>query len=84
MRFDTVIFMSPREDEFKDIVEKLVLKNYKYPVYLDKEGIIEAQLPSNQLFHIFLLDKYNKVRFIGNPMSNLKSKSNFTRKLKRL
>ena len=83
-RFETVVVMTPKDEAFEDIVDRLIRKSYKYPVYLDKEGSIEAQLSSNQLFHIFLLDKNNKVQFIGNPLGSVGSLKKFTRKLKRL
>lgn len=83
-RFETMVVMTPKDGEFEDIVNKLLEKKYKYPVFLDKEGSIEAQLFSNQLFNIFLLDKDNMVQYIGNPLGSVKSLNKFTRKLKRL
>lgn len=48
--------------------------SYDYPVYLDKGnsfGIING-ISENTSFHSFLLDKYNNVLAIGNPVLNNK------------
>ncbi len=48
--------------------------SYDYPVHLDKENVFSIinGLSDNMSIHSFLLDKYNKVLAIGNPVLNNK------------
>jgi len=83
-RFKVEVFMTPKEEDFEFISEMLILRSFKHPVFIDKEGVIETQLPANPFFRIILLDKDNKVRFIGNPMLNKKAIIKFKNKLESL
>ena len=48
--------------------------NFTYPVYIDEKDEFNTanKLPSNTLYHQFLLDKNNVVIFIGNPIKSRK------------
>ncbi len=56
-----------------DIV-RLYLKRWKfsYPVILDKKNIFFTtnKVSDNKLLQAMILDKYNRVKFIGNPVGN--------------
>lgn len=46
-----------------------------HPVYLDTAGLFERSnpgLPTNPVFHTFLLDKENRVVLVGSPIGNPK------------
>lgn len=46
--------------------------NFPYPIYIDEKDEFNTanKLPSNTLYHQFLLDKNNGVLFIGNPINS--------------
>lgn len=48
--------------------------NFQYPVYIDELDAFNStnKFPTNSLYHQFLLDKNNKVLFIGNPTNSPK------------
>lgn len=58
-----------REDLMKAISETY----FQGEVYLDSLGVFlkhNTNIPSNRLYHTFLLDKNNNVVLVGNPLNN--------------
>ena len=55
--------------EFVDILEKY---GFKHPIYIDEKDDFNRanHFPSKMSFHTFLVDKNNKVIFIGNPINS--------------
>ena len=66
---------------------RLTLKSMmlSYPIYMDTTGVFRRtnpQLPSNPMFHTFLLDENNEVLAVGNPLENEKIDRMFWRTVK--
>lgn len=55
--------------EFVDILEKY---GFKHPIYIDETDEFNRinKFPTKMSFHTFLVDKSNKVIFIGNPINS--------------
>jgi len=57
---------------------KYLLKRDKFdiPVFMDNYDKFNKlnKLPDDDLFHVFLLDKHNRISVIGNPIYNIKLK----------
>lgn len=67
------VIFSPREDEYDEVVKDLVLKNFRFPVYVDIDySFIKANkfVPEDIRFHAFLLDKNRHPVFVGNPTAS--------------
>lgn len=67
---DVLFFISPNDAENLAIL--LQDYGFTYPIYIDEKDIFNQKndLPTNELFQTFLLDKDNKVVAIGNPIHN--------------
>jgi hypothetical protein len=66
------IFKSdPQNEEFR---QNLISKEFHYPVLCDDEGEFEENnvLPKNELYHVFLLDRDDKIILAGSPIYNPK------------
>ena len=60
------VFQSKRKE---DMIHFLKRSGFEYPVFIDTEGLFNRlnNLPDNDVFHNFLLDKNNRIVAIGNP-----------------
>jgi hypothetical protein len=69
---DFLFFFNSKSNEVKNL--KLLLRNnyFDYPVFIDKENEIMKlnNIPKEQEYQCFLLDKDNKVVMVGNPVLN--------------
>ena len=63
------VFQSKRKE---DMIHFLKRSGFEYPVFIDTEGLFNRlnNLPDNDVFHNFLLDKNNRIVAIGNPVDN--------------
>lgn len=67
---DVLFFISPNDAENLEIL--LQYYGFTYPVYIDEKDIFNQKnnLPTNELFQTFLLDRDNRVVAVGNPIHN--------------
>jgi len=65
-----LLFFQPKE--VKDVRYIFIQDKFGYPVFMDTKGTINSlnHFPQAQQYQCFLLDKYNKVLMIGNPVLN--------------
>jgi hypothetical protein len=57
----------------EDLINAINETYYQGDVYLDSLGVFlkhNTNIPSNRLYHTFLLDKNNNVVLVGNPLNN--------------
>ena len=67
-----LLFFQPKS--VKEMGYLFVRDRFDYPVFMDTNGAINGlnHFPQAMQYQCFLLDSYNKVLAIGNPVSNLK------------
>ena len=56
--FSVMIIFSPRDSEYDEIMERLVMMDFPYPVYVDYSGSFAETnwcIPEDNRFHSFLL-----------------------------
>lgn len=73
--FDILFIVSPKQNEFGLLKNKLLSENFKYPVFIDAKNIFSkfnSCIPSEELFHVFFLDKNNRIILVGNPLKSNK------------
>lgn len=60
----------------EEIIDILKQNNFNYPVCLDLDNTFNKlnNLPLDEKYHVFLLDKDDKVLLVGNPVNNSKIK----------
>ena len=71
--FSVMIIFSPRDSEYDEIMERLVMMDFPYPVYVDYSGSFAETnmcIPEDNRFHSFLLDKEGHPVFVGNPLAS--------------
>lgn len=69
--FKIMTIFSPKESEYDDIMNQLVLLNFPYPLYIDFNGSFQKEnycIPQDKRFHCFLLDVDGYPVFVGNPL----------------
>lgn len=69
--FDVMTIFSPRAEEYDELMKKLVLRNFDYPVYVDYSGSFRKEnsfMPKDVRFHSFLIDGHANPIFVGNPV----------------
>ena len=57
----------------EDLINAINETYYQGDVYIDSLGVFlkhNTNIPSNRLYHTFLLDKNNNVVLVGNPLNN--------------
>lgn len=81
--FETMIIMSPKEQEKEEIINKLVCLKGEYPVFIDVHSVIAHQnvVPSDSRFHMFLVDYSGKPICIGNPLKSPTARSRFLKQI---
>ncbi|MDR1554232.1 MAG: hypothetical protein LBS69_12360 [Prevotellaceae bacterium] len=70
-----MIIFSPSETEKSELLQNLKDSEFYYPTWLDENNSFmkrNPQIPTEDGFHTFLLDKKNKVVLTGSPVYNLK------------
>lgn len=73
--FDILFIVSPKHNELGLVKIKVLSENFKYPVFIDDKNIfskINPCIPSEEQFHVFLLDKDNRIILVGNPLKSNK------------
>lgn len=79
-----LFIMEPRKNESKTIYDQLNEVGFCHSVLIDDKYIFRKsnpQIPEDALYHTFLLDKYNKVILVGNPLHSEKIKKLFYQRL---
>lgn len=72
-RLHIVFVLIPKKNEYVSVKSILHNRKYKWSVYVDKMyefGKSNPQIPEDDIYHCALLDKYNHVVLIGNPLKN--------------
>ena len=69
-KVSSFFYFHPKAKELKELCLILKSRGFDYPVCVDKADRFNASnlLPENDSFHVFLLDKQNKIKVIGNPI----------------
>lgn len=73
--FEPVFIFSPNKGSLNSFELEINIANFDYPIMVDYENSfydVNPQIPQDNKFHVFLLDKNNKVVLIGNPLQNQK------------
>lgn len=72
---DTELIIILKSDRDREIQEILTHYDIHFPAFINPEGNFKTlnQLPENSLLHTFLVDKNNRVAFVGSPIQNEKS-----------
>lgn len=68
-----VFVLTPKQDEYMSVKAILRNRNYEWSIYIDKVNAFckaNPQIPKDGIYHCALLDKYNHVVIIGNPLKN--------------
>lgn len=75
-----LFIVEPRNDEANFISKNIYLARMNHPIYVDSSYIFKREnpfIPSESMYHTFLLDKGKKIILIGNPTKNDKIKKIF-------
>lgn len=72
---NTRLIIILKSDRVREIQEILTYYDIDFPAFTDPEGHFRTvnRLPENPLLHTFLVDKNNRVAFVGSPIQNEKS-----------
>ena len=66
---------SSKKNDISYIYSTIEKRGFPFPVLVDSANVFEKenpQIPHDPRFHVFLLDKENKIRLVGNPLKNKK------------
>lgn len=72
-RFEIVFIMETKRNTTQTLVSALHLTELHHPVYIDSTNIFTTtnpHIPSEEMYHIFLLDENNHVVLVGSPLFN--------------
>lgn len=78
---------SPKHKELNKIKNKVLHSNISYPVYIDSDGVfaaINSNIPSESIFHTFMIDNSGCIVLVGNPIKNEKIDALFRNRLDEL
>ena len=70
--FDLMVIVSPSLGQKNHVIHQLQL-SVDFPVYLDPRNEfleLNPHIPKEKKFHSFLIDKFGKVIFVGDPTSS--------------
>lgn len=87
MSFEVLTIFSPRQDEYDEVIKRLMILDFPYPVYVDFDGSFRRAnlcIPEDARFHSFLLNKEGHPVFVGNPIASDSMSSLFDRALEKL
>lgn len=71
--FDFYIILSPKILNAEELARDISVFEYDFPVYIDNQARfrkLNRHIPSNKLFHQFLLNGENNPVFVGSPLTN--------------
>jgi len=71
--FTAMTILSPKEEEFEEIITGLLDRNFNYPVYIDTGDFsyLNTCIPEDHRFHSFLINQEKKPIFVGDPISSI-------------
>lgn len=72
---DFMFIVAPRKNQLEDTYLSIESSGLKRPIYVDEKYLFRKKnigISNNILYHVFLIDRNNYVRFIGNPLRNKK------------
>lgn len=71
-KIDYIFIFNPKSSGVKDLKAELYLNNFTKPICLDLKDEFNSlnNFPTEYDFQTFLLDSNNRVKIIGNPISN--------------
>lgn len=75
----------PRDGMLDELREKLVQSGFKHPVYIDSTHVFgkdNVNIPSDPLYHSFLMNNKNEIILVGNPCTNLQIKDLLLKQIK--
>lgn len=66
------VFIFKSDPRNEEVVQKLISTDFRYPILCDPAGEFEKNntLPKNEMYHVFLLDRDNKIILSGSPIYN--------------
>lgn len=70
-----VFILNPSRTTERELDMTLYGMRFTHPVFYDRSGRFEAanpELPTNPVFHTFLLDSANRLMLVGSPVGNAK------------
>lgn len=73
--FEPLFIFSPNKDNLYNFELEINIADFDYPILVDYENSfydVNPHIPQDNKFHVFLIDKNNKVVLIGNPLHNQK------------
>lgn len=68
-----LMIFSPHSSNVESIVAEIFYADLDIPIYIDTEGTFKTEnpkIPSDPIFHYFLIDETNRPIFVGNPIIN--------------
>ncbi len=71
--FKVMTIFSPREDEYDELLTKLIVNNFEYPIYIDFSGSFRQRnkaIPEDRRFHSFLINSSGQPVFVGDPTAS--------------
>ena len=73
-KFEVMFIFSPTETECPYVKRYLATRKFPYLVWFDKNNsfLDRNSIPSDNRFHVFLVNENNKVVFVGDPLYNVK------------
>lgn len=73
---ELVLIFGPANDKSKllEVETSLRMNQIRFPILIDTLGVFERSnlLPSDEIYHYFLLDRHNKIAVVGSPINNSK------------
>lgn len=79
-KFDLVVIVCPKREESGLLRQFLLAHEISIPIYLDPDRrfvALNPGIPSNQRFHIFLLDASGHPVYVGDPLKGNRSYEQF-------
>lgn len=78
---------STQSNQIENVKYFLNSISFDYPIFLDTCNIFirnNAHIPTDQLLHVFMIDKQQNVVFVGSPLNNEKLKNAYFRRLEQI
>lgn len=75
---DYIFIVAPKQSEMEDINLELGITDLQSSIYLDTAYVFRNQnpsIPNERKYHSFLLDKNDRIVFVGSPVDNDKIKA---------
>ena len=69
--FDVMTILSPKEEEYQEVIGTLRDRCYEFPVYIDYSRefpVYNSHIPEDVRFHTFLVDERCRPVFVGDPV----------------